>query len=272
MPPSLSSCDNRTGQGSGRALVVCPRRLALAAGGGTRGGAYGDAGAAVAGAGRPPGSAVRCRGGPCAAPGRVARRRRRGPPRAGRCGPARSPRAWPARSRRPAAPATTGSPCRQRVMPRNGRAGHGVPTHSSCRRLNTWCFQIGTSALSWSIRAREASNASSRCAADDGDDDRRVADGERSDPVHRGQRRGRRTRRRRRRRPPAAGRARSGARSTPARSRRGRRRGRGPGRRTGSARPTASSSSAASTSSTSSGVSRSRDQADGGGLGHGQGA
>src|SRR5262245_60088033 len=43
--------------------------------------------------------------------------------------------------------------------------GYGVPTHSSVPSLNRWCFQIGTVALSSSIRSRQASIASPRCAA-----------------------------------------------------------------------------------------------------------
>ena len=148
-----------------------------------------------------------------------------------------------------------GSRAARRARPRR-RTGQGVPTHSSVPSANCWCFQIGTSALSVSISARDAANASPRWARRRRDDDRDVADREPADPVDRGdavhvvllgdpvahpaQR---------------VERGRVGgvlqAASRPARGR-----GRGPGRRTGSAHPTASSSSAASTSATSSGVSR----------------
>src|SRR6516162_3699468 len=44
--------------------------------------------------------------------------------------------------------------------------GHGVPTHSLVPSAKRWCFQIGTDALSSSISARHASNASARCEQD----------------------------------------------------------------------------------------------------------
>ena len=46
-----------------------------------------------------------------------------------------------------------------------GETPTGEPTHSSVPSPKRWCFQIGTSALSVSISAREASKASPRCAA-----------------------------------------------------------------------------------------------------------
>ena len=51
--------------------------------------------------------------------------------------------------------------------------------------VNRWCFQIGTAALSSSISAWQASNASARCAQDTADHDREVAHGQVADPVHR---------------------------------------------------------------------------------------
>ena len=77
----------------------------------------------------------------------------------------------------------------------------GVPTHSSVPSPKRWCFQIGTSALSVSIRAREAANASPRWAAVVRDDHRDVADREACRPGAPRRRRGRRTPRRPARRP-----------------------------------------------------------------------
>ena len=227
--------------GSGLRPSAC--RLSAATcpgcGHGTRGGAYGDAGAAVAGArdGRAP---------LCGAGVLLAQR-----PRAIRSHGDVAVHLAPAAAAQPGHPehGERGHDDRRRQppqdvhavivpVPRRTRAtGQGAPTHSSSPSLNIWCFQIGTSALSRSIRAREAVNASPRCAAESATTTAASPIGERAGAVHGGEAEDGVLARRRSRRPPGAARGRSGARSTPARSRRGHRRGRGPGRRRGSARP-----------------------------------
>ena len=84
---------------------------------------------------------------------------------------------------------------------------------------NTWCFQIGTSALRGSISAREARRTPRRGApAVVATTTARSPMLERARPGAPRRRRGRRTPRRPARRPRAAGRARSGGRSSPGRS------------------------------------------------------
>ncbi len=118
----------------------------------------------------------------------------------GAAGRPRPPRAWPAgddggrhqpeqdlhgsrlRSRsRSRAAGTRAAPATRAARGARPRVRACRPTPRS-RRSKSWCFQIGTVALSSSISAREASNASPRCAADGRDDDRGVADARASRP------------------------------------------------------------------------------------------
>ena len=82
-------------------------------------------------------------------------------------GPVRTNRSQPGGPIRLAGMAVA-TPARCMVSPgvRGNRQPYGVPTHSSVPSAKIWCFQIGMVALSRSIRAREASYAWPRWAAE----------------------------------------------------------------------------------------------------------
>ena len=65
---------------------------------------------------------------------------------------------------------------------------YALPTHSSEPSVNRWCFQTGTEALSSSIMAWQAWNASARCGQDTPTTTARSPTARSPDAVHRGER------------------------------------------------------------------------------------